>query len=154
MENILVVDDEVDILTIFSEQLSKWGYHPIVAQNGDEGIKKFKEHPIDLTISDIKMPTVDGMTFLHRLKRHDENAIVIMVTGYPSIDSAVSSIKEGAYDYLVKPINIDDLKLKIERGLEKKKLVRSVNLWKGLNWSLIISIPIWLVLGYLLARSI
>lgn len=154
MENILVVEDEEDILTIFSEQLDRWGYNPIVASNGTEGISKFKNQPIDLTISDIKMPGMDGMSFLKEIKREDENAVVIMVTGYPSIDSAVTSIKDGAYDYLVKPINIDDLKLKIQRGLERRKLIRSLSLWKGLNWSLIISIPLWLILGIILAKSL
>ena len=154
MENILVVEDEEDILSIFSEQLTKWGYNPIIASNGVEGISKFKNHPIDLTVTDIKMPGMDGMSFLKEIKEEDENAVVIMVTGYPSIDSAVTSIKDGAYDYLVKPINIDDLKVKINRGLERRKLIKSVSLWKGVNWSLIISIPIWLILGIILAKSL
>lgn len=152
MENILIVEDEEDVLSIFSEQLSRWGYNPVVAGDGKDGIAKFNELPIDLTITDIKMPSMDGMSLLQEIKRRDEHAVVIMVTGYPSIDSAITSIKEGAYDYLVKPVNIDDLKLKIQNGLERRKLVKSVSFWKGLNWSLIISIPVWLILGIILAK--
>ena len=152
MSNILLVEDEEDILSIFSEQLIKWGYSPIVADDGVKGVNKYENSPIDLVITDIKMPTMDGISLLKRIKKIDENAVVIMVTGYPSIDSAVTCIKDGAFDYLVKPINIDELKIKIERGLERKNLLKTISLWKGVNWSLIVSIPIWLILGIILAK--
>lgn len=154
MKNILLVEDEEDILSIFSEQLTRWGYHPIVARDGKDGVAKFKELSIDLVITDIKMPNMDGMSMLHEIKQLDENVSVIMVTGYPSIESAVVSMKEGAFDYLVKPINIDELKVKLERGLERKSLLKAISLWKGINWSLIVSIPLWLILGIILARSL
>ncbi|MBN2013461.1 sigma-54-dependent Fis family transcriptional regulator [candidate division KSB1 bacterium] len=152
MNNILLVEDEPDILNIFSEQLTRWGYNPIVADNGEKGIAKYQESPIDLVITDIKMPSLDGTTLLKRIKEIDRDAVVIMVTGYPSIDSAVLCMKDGAFDYLVKPINIDELKIKIEKGLEKKQLLKTISLWKGVNWSLIVSIPIWLILGIILAK--
>lgn len=152
MTNILLVEDEQDILDIFSEQLMKWGYNPVIATNGETGLTKYEQVPVDLVITDIKMPKLDGISLLNRIKHFDKDAIVIMVTGYPSIDSAVSCMKDGAFDYLVKPINIDELKLKIEKGLEKKYLLKTISLWKGVNWSLIISIPIWLILGIILAK--
>jgi two-component system response regulator PilR (NtrC family) len=152
MKNILIVEDEEDILSIFSNQLQIWGYNPIIAKDGNEGIQKFNDFPVDLIITDIRMPKLDGISFLQRVKKIDEHAIVIIATGYPSIDSAITTMKEGAYDYLVKPINIDELKIKIERGLEKRKLLKSISLWKGANWALIISVPLWLILGIILAK--
>ena len=154
MHNILIVEDEEDILSVFSDQLTLWGYNPIIAHNGEEGIEKFKEQPIDLVITDIKMPKMDGIFFLHKIKEIDEKAMVIMVTGYPSINSAIVSIKEGAFDYLVKPINVDELKIKIERALERKKLLRATSILKGVNWSMVVSIPIWLILGIILAKML
>lgn len=152
MKNVLVVEDEEDVLKIFSEQLKLWGYNPVIAKNGEEGLSKFKEAPVDLVISDIKMPGMDGIALLHEILKLDKQAIVILVTGYPSIDTAVQSMKDGAYDYLTKPLHIGELKIRIERALEKKRLQKSLSLWKGVNWSLIISVPIWLLLGIILAR--
>jgi len=152
MKSVLVVEDEEDVLKIFSEQLTLWGYNTIIATSGDEGLRKFNETPIDLTISDIKMPGMDGITLLHEILKRDKQAIVILVTGYPSIDTAVQSMKDGAYDYLTKPLHIGELKIRVERAFEKKRLQKSLSLWKGVNWSLIISVPIWLLLGIILAR--
>ena len=76
----------------------------------------------------------------------------ILLTGYPSIDTAVKAMKDGAFDYLTKPINLDELKVKIDRGLEKMRLNKSLSFLKGVNWSLIISIPIWLILGIILSK--
>lgn len=152
MKNVLVVEDEEDVLKIFSEQLKLWGYNPIIATSGEEGLRKFNATPIDLVISDIKMPGMDGIALLHEILKKDKQAIVILVTGYPSIDTAVQSMKDGAYDYLTKPLHIGELKIRIERALEKKRMEKSLSLWKGVNWSLIISVPIWLLLGIILAR--
>jgi len=152
MKNVLVVEDEEDVLNIFSEQLKLWGYNPVIASSGAEGLNKFNEMPIDLVISDIKMPGMDGITLLHKILQKDKDAIVILVTGYPSIDTAVQSMKDGAFDYLTKPLHIGELKIRIERALEKKRLQKSLALWKGVNWSLIISVPLWLILGIILAR--
>jgi len=154
MKNILIVEDEEDILSVFSDQLRLWGYNPIIARNGNEGFAKFNSTPIDIVITDIKMPEMDGLSLLQQVKQIDKNAIVFMVTGYPSIDSAITSIRQGAFDYLIKPINIDELKVKIEKGLQQIQLLRSLTIWKGINWSLIVSVPIWLILGIILAKMI
>jgi DNA-binding NtrC family response regulator len=152
MKNILIVDDEEDVLGIISDVVRKWGYNPIVAQDGGEGLEKYKQLSIDLVLTDVKMPRMDGMALLKEIKNLDKGAVVMMLTGYPSIDSAITAIKQGAYDYLVKPVNLDELKFKIERSLEWKTLIKSRAFVKGLNWALIISIPLWLVLGIILAK--
>ena len=152
MDNILIVDDEEDILELLAEVVKKWGHLPIVARDGEDALQKVQNVPIELVLSDIRMPKMDGLTFLEKLKNVNPNLTVIFLTGYPSVESAVRSLKEGAYDYLVKPINLDELKVKIDRGLERNKLSNSLKFLKGINWSLLISIPIWLILGIFLAK--
>ncbi len=152
MQNILIIDDEEDILDTLSDIISKWGYLPIVARDGEDALKKFEEVPIDLILSDIRMPKIDGLSLLEKVKKISPETIIILLTGYPSVESAVQAMKKGAFDYLTKPINLDELKVKIDRGIEKTKLHKSLAFLKGINWSLIISIPIWLILGIVISK--
>jgi DNA-binding NtrC family response regulator len=154
MDNILIVEDEEDILDMLSDVVNKWGHLPIVARDGKDALEKINEVPIDLVLSDIRMPNMDGQTFLERVKKVNPNLAVILITGYPTVDSAVRSMKDGAFDYLTKPVNFDELKVKVDRGLERNRLSKSISLLRGINWSLIISVPIWLLLGILLASML
>jgi len=152
MANILIVDDEEDILETIPEVLRKWGHNPIIAKNGVEALRKFREYPVDFVITDMKMPEMDGLALLEKIQKLEKHALVILLTGYPSLDSAVTAMRNGAYDYLVKPVNLDELKLRVERGLERMEQMKSLPFLKGLNWALIISIPVWLILGIILAK--
>ncbi len=154
MENVLVVDDEKDIVELMSETLTMWGYNPITAMDGEEALQKFQEIPIDLVITDLKLPKMDGVQLLDRIKRMSDRTEVILFTGYPEVNSAIDAMKIGAYDYLIKPVDLSELKMKIARALEKKSLGRAMTTLKGLNWAMIISIPIWLTLGMLIASHI
>jgi DNA-binding NtrC family response regulator len=107
---------------------------------------------VDVVLTDLKMPEMDGITLLEEIKAHDKRAVVIVLTGHPSVDSAVKAIKEGAFDYLVKPIDLEELRVKIDRSLERRRLLQTLAFVRGLNWALIIMIPFWLLLGILLAR--
>ena len=152
MYNILIIDDEEDILDVLSDVIRHWGYLPIVARDGQDALQKYQDMPVDLVLSDIKMPKMDGISLLERIRKLDKKAVIILLTGYPTIESAVQAMKDGAFDYLIKPVNLDELKLKIDRGLERLRLAKSLTFLKGFNWSLIISIPIWLILGIVLAK--
>ncbi len=152
MNNILIIDDEEDILEILSDVIKGWGHLPIVARDGKDGLRKFQEVPVDLILSDIKMPNLDGISLLERVRSSDKKIPVILLTGYPSVDSAVHAMKEGAFDYITKPVNLDELRIKIDRGLERARMNQSMNFLKSINWSLLISIPIWLILGIILAK--
>ena len=152
MSNILIVDDEQDILEVLPDVVKKWGYNPIIAKDGTEGLQKYKEYPIDVVITDMKMPEMDGLKLLKEIISLDKHAMVILLTGYPSLDSAIRAMREGAYDYLVKPVNMEELKLRVERGLERKSQLKSIPVLRGMNWALVVSIPIWLVLGIILAK--
>ncbi len=151
MQNVMIVDDEEDIVSLMSETLSLWGYNPVCAKDGEEALDRFQETPIDLVITDLKLPKMDGVELLYRIKDIDEEAEVIVFTGYPEVNSAIGAMKNGAFDYLTKPVDLSELKLKVERGLEKKNLGKSVKTLKGLNWAMVVSIPLWLGLGILLA---
>lgn len=152
MENILIVDDEEEIVQLMSETIHKWGYNTVVAQDGEEALQKFEEFPIDLVLSDLRLPNMDGVSLLEHIKNVDNDTEVILFTGYPAVKSAVEAMKKGAFDYLIKPVDLHELQLKLERGLENRKTVRSNSALKGLNWAMIISIPIWLILGIYIAN--
>jgi len=152
MAKILLVDDERDILETLPEVLKKWGHETFVAANGFEALKVFQNNSVDFIITDIKMPQMDGLELLKKIQEIDKHCMVIFLTGYPSLDSAISAMRSGAYDYLVKPVNLEELKLRIERGLERKEHIKSLPLLRGLNWALLVSIPLWLLLGIILAK--
>lgn len=151
MENILLVDDDKYILDILSELLKRWGYNPIKAASGEEALEKLEKMSVDLVITDIVMPEMDGYALINKILEKYPDTIIIVLTGYPSFDSAVQSIRGGAYDFLAKPVNSEELKMKIERCIERKNLLKSKSVLKGFNWILIISIPFWLILGIILA---
>ncbi len=151
MQNVMIVDDEDDIVQLMSETLDLWGYRPVTAHDGEEAIVKFQETPIDLVITDLKLPKMDGVKLLDKIKDLDDSTEVIMFTGYPEVGSAIDAMKNGAFDYLTKPVDLNELKLKVERGLEKKSMVRSNKALRGMNWAMILSIPVWLTLGIFLA---
>ena len=85
MDNILIVDDEEDILELLFDVVKKWGHLPIIARDGEDALQKVQDVPIDLVLSDIRMPKMDGMTFLEKLKKINPNLTVILLTGYPSV---------------------------------------------------------------------
>ncbi|HEX9916141.1 MAG TPA: GAF domain-containing protein [candidate division Zixibacteria bacterium] len=119
---ILVIDDETRMCQSLESLLANDGYHVIVADAGNKGIDCIRENQLDLVISDIKLPDVDGIEILRVAKTKDENLPVILMTGYASLETAIEAVEQGAYDYLMKPIEFSHLQLVIKRGLEKREL--------------------------------
>ena len=148
---ILVVDDDRDLADNLVEQLSLLGYQTTAAYGGREGLTKFEHGDFQLVITDLMMPEMDGMGLLEAVKARDSRVIVIVITGYGSIESAVAAIKKGAYDFIPKPFVMDELEVIINRALEHHSLLRQLGLFRGLTLGLLISVPIWLVLGIILA---
>lgn len=148
----MVVDDEEHIVELMSDMLNGWGYHTITARDGEEALEKFQKTPIDLVITDLKLPKMNGVALLDKFKDLNHKTEVILFTGYPEVNSAVDALKKGAFDYLIKPIDLAELKLKIERALEKKNMGKSIRTLQGINWAMIISIPIWLTIGIYIAN--
>jgi DNA-binding NtrC family response regulator len=119
---ILVVDDEPSILKLLKEALTQWGYQVACVGTGSEALEAIRTELFDAAITDIRMPEMSGLELLREIKRHDESIEVVVMTGYPTIASAVEALKEGAYDYLSKPLILDELRHLMARVTERRFL--------------------------------
>ena len=119
--NILVVDDEAQIRELVSELLEAKGYRALTACDGVDALHRMEEETFDLFIIDMSMPNMDGMTLLKEIKKIQPLAVVIVLTGFSSIEGAVNAVQAGAYQYLAKPIQSKDLYDIVEKGLEYSK---------------------------------
>jgi DNA-binding NtrC family response regulator len=151
-KRVLVVDDDPAILDILGQYMKIVGLDTVLANSGEAALKVFKKDEFDIVVSDIKMANMDGLTLLGEIKKIDAGVVFIMITGYPSIETVLEAMKKGATDYLVKPFQFDEIKIKIERALVEKEMNKQLKSNQGIIWSLIISIPVWLVLGIVLAK--
>ncbi|MBT5306744.1 MAG: sigma-54-dependent Fis family transcriptional regulator [Candidatus Scalindua sp.] len=124
---ILVVDDEETIRFCLKEALERVGYKVNTAENGENALKLMKKLIPDLIILDLKMPGIDGLDLLKEIKSHDPNILVILLTGHSSIDSAVSAMKAGAFDYLEKPFKMEHITIVIDKALNTQTLMREVS---------------------------
>ena len=120
--SILVVDDEEPILTSLSSILRDEGYEVSVAKNGVEALRVYTMDPPDLMILDIWMPEMDGMETLRRVKELVPTAQVMMMSGHGSIETAVKAIKLGAYDYIEKPLSLENVTLRVKHALDQYRL--------------------------------
>jgi DNA-binding NtrC family response regulator len=119
---ILVVDDEPSILKLLKEALTQWGYQVACVGTGAEALEAIRTELFDAAITDIRMPEMSGLELLREIKRHDDSIEVVVMTGYPTIASAVEALKEGAYDYLSKPLILDELRHLMARVTERRFL--------------------------------
>ena len=125
MENptqILIVDDQVNTCKSLQAILKKSGYHSDYTQSAEEALRRIQDAHYDIVISDIRIPGMDGMALLEELKKIQPSLVVIMITGYATIKSAVEAIQKGAYDYLPKPFTPDEVRVIIERAVERSRL--------------------------------
>ena len=150
MENILIVDDEKAILDMMAETVSRWGYNPITAEDSASAIEKIHNSPIDLLLTDLRLPDKNGIDLIKEIKEVDPTSKAILFTGYSGIDNAIDAFKAGVSDYLVKPVDLSELHEKIDNHLNRRKVGKKFKTLKSLNWGMLISIPIWLTLGIIL----
>ena len=120
-KTILVVDDDKSILRTFMRILQKNGYEIDVAETGKEAIEKADTRHYDLALLDIRLPDMDGTDLLAQMKKQLQNTIKIMITGFPSIETGVKALDEGADAYLVKPVKPEELLMLIEEKLKDKE---------------------------------
>ena len=123
---ILAVDDERDTCEALAEMLSAWGHKVETAFDGHDALKKAAEFRPDVVLSDLAMPETDGLWLLRALKEDLPDCPVVFLTGHGTIDAAVAAIREGAYDFIVKPLDTSRLKVCLDRALEKKETMREV----------------------------
>ena len=121
---ILFVDDDSAIRSIVDQYLSREGYKVWLAESGIEALKLLKDKKFDIVFTDFKMPGIDGIELLARIKEYSPEIEVIIVTGHGTLESAVKAMKTGSYDYLQKPFKLDLLKIIIDRIVEEKKIKR------------------------------
>ena len=117
---ILLVDDEEVFARNMAKLLSARDYNVVTANSGDAAIRRLDEQPVDVIVLDLKMPGMDGLTTLKEIQKMNLFTQTLILTGHGSIDSALEAIKLGAYDYLTKPCEIDELVEKIEGAWVKK----------------------------------
>jgi len=149
-DKILLVDDDPSSIELISEILQKTGLEVIIARDGEEALNRFLANSFELILTDLMMPKMGGIALLKEIKKKQKDAVVLIITGFGTIESDVSAIKAGAYDYISKPIKVDELELIIKRALEKRRLVKQLHSLKGILIAALISLPIWLIIGIIL----
>ena len=121
--NVLIVDDEKNIREGLGQSLSMDGYEIYLAENGKKGLEIINSRDIDLVITDLKMPELSGEQLLKKVTSTNPNIPVIILTGHGSIETAVGAMRDGAFDFLTKPVNLDRLSLLVKRALSSRQLV-------------------------------
>src|SRR5512136_1112207 len=124
--SILIVDDDEVMQETLADVLTKKGYEIFSVGSGNEALSTMKKNVIDLILLDMKLPDIDGLEVLKKIKEFDTEILVIMMTAFSDVQTAVSAMKSGAYHYINKPFELEELKLLIEKGLETKSLINEV----------------------------
>ena len=125
MGKVLIVDDEAGILKMLAKKMETLGYDCDKESDGELALSKLKEKSYDLVITDINMPRLAGTEMLEKLRAFDDITPVVMISGIDEVDMVRRTIREGAYDYLVKPLDFEDLQITARRALEYGRLLRN-----------------------------
>jgi len=123
-KTILLVDDDASLRRVLAHHLTEAGYQVLTAANGKEGLDVFTEKQVEMVITDIQMPELSGLELLRRISVMSPDVVVLVITAYGSIETAVEAMKLGAYDYITKPFNREELLLTVSKGLQYTALVR------------------------------
>ena len=122
-EKILFVDDEETILNVASEFFQRRGYQTLTARSGAEALSILKNESVDCCFTDINMPEMNGLDLAEEIRRIDNTLPVIVMTGYPSFENAIQTIKNGVVDFLTKPVNMKQMELSVRRVMEQRRLL-------------------------------
>ncbi len=121
-ETLLFVDDEESILEVATEYFESKGYHILTAENGKKATDIISSEKIDCCFTDINMPEMDGLELAEYIREYDNTIPVIIMTGYPSLDNTISTLKNGVVDFLIKPVNLSQLEICVKRVLRERRL--------------------------------
>ncbi|MBX7191352.1 MAG: response regulator [Sandaracinaceae bacterium] len=122
LPKVLVVDDEKVIREILADFLSMEGFSVRTAEDGAAALAELSKHSYDLVLSDLKMPNMGGLELLEAIGKHSSNVVVVIMTGFGTVETAIDAMKRGAYDYILKPFKVEEVVHTIRRALEKQKL--------------------------------
>jgi DNA-binding NtrC family response regulator len=126
--HVLIVDDEEDSRSALQTVLGTWGYVTDVASEGREALQKASSLRPSLVITDLVMPDMDGLSLLNALQQELPRVPVIILTGRATVDTAVAAMRQGAYDYLTKPVDLDRLRLLIEKALDRARTLDEITI--------------------------
>ena len=127
MPSILVIDDDASIAETLDLYLTEEGYKVRTALTGTDGLNKYVQEPSDVVILDIRLPDVDGFSVLEDLKEENENVKVIMITAFHDMETTINAMKSGAFDYIHKPVNVDELDLAIKKALKSLEMEKKID---------------------------
>ena len=122
-EKILLVDDETSILNVTRDFFERNGYQTYTAQSGKDALQIIAHESIDCCFTDINMPEMNGLELAEKIRIADNTLPVIVMTGYPSLENAIQTIKNGVVDFLIKPVNLKQMELCVRRVLEQRRLL-------------------------------
>lgn len=120
--SLLLVDDEVEFLAPMVKRLKKRNYQVQTSTNGPDAIDFIRKNPVELVVLDVQMPGMDGIETLSQIKRIDPSIGVVMLTGHANIEAAIAGMELGAFDYLMKPMNFDELVYKLQDVYREKQI--------------------------------
>lgn len=121
---LLIVDDEPNMCRILAKVLSARGYDVETATSAEEGFRLLSERSVDAVLSDVRMPGMDGIAFMRRVKETQPDISFLIMTAFGTVEAAVAAMKQGAIDYITKPLNHDEVALKVDNAIERRRLVR------------------------------
>lgn len=124
MKRVLIVDDEQSMRDMLAIALRGEGFEVIAAENGEAAQAEIEAHPVDIVVSDIRMPGLDGLELLSQTREISPDTEVILITAHASTDSAIEALRLGAYDYITKPFDVEELKNTVAHALERQELQR------------------------------
>jgi two-component system response regulator PilR (NtrC family) len=154
MATIWIIDDDEAAVDVLSSMLQEIGHDTRIFLQAREALAAYKPGSADVLITDIRMPGMDGLEFTRAIRAQDPRATVIVLTGFPSAEDAVEAVKMGAADYISKPVRIEEIRLRLLRVLEARDLETRFRRNRALTWLLIGSLPVWFILGILVALII
>jgi DNA-binding NtrC family response regulator len=149
-----VVDDDDSVREVLTAMLTELGYEVKAYADPHEALTAYLPGVTDIIVTDLRMPKMSGLELTRALLVKDPEAIVMVLTGYPSIPDAVEAVKSGATDFLSKPCRMEEIRIRLERALESRELQDRLKKTRSLTWILIGSLPLWFVLGMVLARFV
>lgn len=147
-----VVDDDPTILDVLGAMLKQLGYQVELFDHGKTVLERYEANPPDLVVADLRMPGMGGLDLTRALLEKDPQAIIMILTGYPSIPDAVEAIRLGAADFISKPCTLGEIHVRIERAMANRRLERRLKRTRQVMWALVESLPVWIILGMVLAR--
>src|SRR6266542_3075883 len=117
-QKILIIDDDTSLRRVLEFNLQEEGYDVVTAQDGEQGLVRFDEQQPDMVITDLKMPGISGFEVLAAVKKRAPQIPVLVITAFGAVETAVGAMKLGAYDYITKPFNRDELRLTVRKALQ------------------------------------